>query len=232
MKTLGIIGGMGPVATYDLARKIVDRTDAAKDQEHIRVLIDCNTNIPDRTAAILYGGEDPLPAMAESAVKLASIGAEVLMMPCNTAHYFYDGVCAAADVPVLHMPRLTAERVAEQGYKRAGILATKGTIASGIYRKALEERGIEAVDPGEAGQDTLMQLIYDKVKAGNMDLSDVDIAGLLAEMKGKGAEVLLLACTELPIAFERIDAGMPTADPTLILAESAVLAAGARLKNA
>ena len=230
MKTLGIIGGMGPSATYDLAQKIVDRTEAAKDQEHIRVFIDCNTNIPDRTAAILYGGADPLPAMTDSAKKLASIGAEVLMMPCNTAHYFYDGVCAAVDVPVLHMPRLTAQRVKDLGYSRAGILATKGTIASGIYRKALEELGIEAIDPGEKGQDTLMKLIYDKVKAGNMDFSDLALPELLTEMKEKGAEVLLLACTELPIAFETIDAGMPTADPTLILAEGAVLAAGAKLK--
>ena len=232
MKTLGIIGGMGPSATYDLAQKIVDRTEAAKDQDHIRVFIDCNTNIPDRTAAILYGGADPLPAMTDSARKLVSVGAEVLMMPCNTAHFFYDGVCAAAGVPVLHMPRLTAERAKQMGYSRAGILATKGTIASGIYRKALEELGIEAIDPGEAGQDTLMKLIYEKVKAGNMDFSDVAIPELLAEMKEKGAEVLLLACTELPIAFELIDAGMPTLDPTLILAESAVLAAGAKLKNA
>jgi len=232
MKTLGIIGGMGPVATYDLALKIVNRTDAAKDQEHIRVLTDCNTDIPDRTAAILYGGADPLPAMTDSARKLVSIGAEVLMMPCNTAHYFYDGVAEAAGVPVLHMPRLTAQRARDLGYGRAGILATKGTIASGIYRKALEELGIEAIDPGEAGQDTLMALIYDKVKAGNMDFSDLAIPELLTEMKEKGAEVLLLACTELPIAFEKIDAGMPTLDPTLILAESAVLAAGARLKQA
>ena len=223
---------MGPSATYDLAQKIVDRTEAAKDQDHIRVFIDCNTNIPDRTAAILYGGADPLPAMTDSARKLVSVGAEVLMMPCNTAHFFYDSVCEAAGVPVLHMPRLTAERAKQMGYSRAGILATKGTIASGIYRKALEELGVEAIDPGEAGQDTLMKLIYEKVKAGNMDFSDVAIPELLAEMKEKGAEVLLLACTELPIAFELIDAGMPTLDPTLILAESAVLAAGAKLKNA
>ena len=86
-RNIGIIGGMGPLATCDLMEKIIDYTDAASDQEHIHVLVDSNTNIPDRTEAILHGGENPVPEMVKSAWKLESMGADILIMPCNTAHY-------------------------------------------------------------------------------------------------------------------------------------------------
>ena len=97
--TIGIVGGMGPLATCDLFRKIIDVTEAGSDQEHVRVVIDSNTEIPDRTAAILAGGKDPVPELRKSASYLVSIGADLLIMPCNTAHYFYDQVAPAVEVP-------------------------------------------------------------------------------------------------------------------------------------
>ena len=226
-KTIGILGGMGPMATYDLGMKIIENTRASCDQEHIPVLIDCNTRISDRTAAILHGGEDPLPEMRKSAVRLEAAGADFLIMPCNTAHYFYDSVCEVISIPMLHMPRETAKRLSERGIRVAGVLATDGTCQSGIYGSALEEEGIEAVYPSAEMQSVVMSLIYDHVKAGKMDFSDLDINGVVSEMKGHGAEILILGCTELPIAFGIIgDTALPTIDPTNELAKAAVLAAG------
>ena len=230
-KTIGIIGGMGPLATYDLAEKILDNTVAACDQDNIPVLIDCNTRIADRTAAILHGGADPRPEMKKSAKRLEEAGADVLLMACNTAHYFYDSVCEDIKIPVLHMPRLTAQLIFEMGVKKAGVLATDGTCQSGVYGDALKEEGIDPVYPSAEKQKIIMSLVYDHVKAGIMDFSDLDIDGVISEMKGKGAEVLILGCTELPMAFDIIgETGVPAIDPTDVLARAAVSFAGAPLK--
>ena len=141
-KTLGIIGGMGPAATCDLMEEIIALTAAERDQDHIHVVADVNTSIPDRTAAILHGGEDPVPELCRSARRLRDAGAEILLMPCNTAHYFYDSVASAAGIPVLHMPRLTAAVLREAGVKKAAVLATDGTVQSGVYADALAREGV------------------------------------------------------------------------------------------
>ena len=231
-KTIGIIGGMGPLATADLFRKIVLMTDAKCDQEHPRVLIDCNTNIPDRTAAILSGGENPIPQLAASARTLERAGADVLMMPCNTAHYFYDGVTAATKLPVLHMLRLTADRLEQEGMRTVGLLATDGTIRTGIYESLLTQRGIRVIKPDAPGQRRVMSAIYDGVKAGN--LGAIDVAALrctLDAMIAQGAECFVLGCTELPIVFAQCELPYPVADPTQILAEAAVSFAGYPVKK-
>lgn len=230
-KTIGIIGGMGPLATYDLAEKILNNTLASSDQDNIPVLIDCNTRIADRTAAILHGGADPVPEMKKSAERLEKAGADFLIMACNTAHFFYDRVCEDISIPVLHMPRITAEHLRGMGIKKAGVLATDGTCKSGVYGNALAEAGIEPVYPSAEKQKIIMSLIYDHVKAGVMDFSDLDIGSVITEMRNKGAEALILGCTELPMAFEIIgDVGLPAADPTEVLARAAVSFAGAPLK--
>ena len=130
------------------------------------------------------------------------------------------------------MPRLTAQLIFEMGVKKAGVLATDGTCQSGVYGDALKEEGIDPVYPSAEKQKIIMSLIYDHVKAGIMDFSDLDIDGVISEMKGKGAEVLILGCTELPMAFDLIgETGIPAIDPTEVLARAAVRFAGAPLKN-
>ena len=226
-KTLGIIGGMGPAATCDLMQKIISLTAADCDQKHIHIISDVNTNIPDRTAAILHGGEDPVPEMTKSALRLKNAGADYLIIPCNTAHYFYDAVAQAAQIPVLHMPRLTAQVLREAGVKRAGVLATDGTVQSGVYGKVLQEVGVEPVYPQPEHQKLIMSLIYDGVKGGKIALSDIPVQDILTEMRSRGAEKFLLACTELPIAFERLGLTRDCLDPTRVLAHAAVEYAGA-----
>ena len=230
-KTIGIIGGMGPLATCDLFRKIIDVTDAACDQDHARVLIDNNTNIPDRTAAILHGGQDPVPELAKSAGLLKEAGADVLIMPCNTAHYFYDRFAPAAGVPVLHMIRDTAQTLCRQGRSCVGLLATDGTVQSGVYGQAFEEAGIGMLTPDAAGQQAGMDVIYKGIKAGNMQIDLSGFEKAMDDLLARGAEVLVLGCTELPVAFQEFGIDRPHIDPTHVLAAAAVRFAGVPLKE-
>lgn len=225
-KTIGIIGGMGPLATADLFEKIVGHTKAACDQEHLHVVIDSNTNIPDRTAALLHGGADPLPELVKSAGRLEKMGADVLIMPCNTAHNYYDGIAAAVSVPVLHMVRLTAQALVERGVKKAGLLATDGTVRTGIYQKSFAGSGVELLTPDEAGQRAVMEMIYQGVKAGDMAFDAQPAQQAMERLLATGAEVLILGCTELPLAVKLYGIALPAVDPTLELALEAIRFAG------
>lgn len=230
-KALGIIGGMGPEATLDLFGKLIRHTDASCDAEHIRVYIDCHTGVPDRTRAILAGGESPVPYIAESVEKLAAMGAELLLIPCNTSHYYYDEIAALSPVPVLHMIRITAEALKTEGVARVGILATDGTLRSGVYQQALEAYGIAAVCPDEDDQKTVMSLIYDGIKANAPTFDAAAVERVIAHLREQGAERIVLGCTELPVAFDRYGIDSSDAvDATDLLARAAVVAAGYPLK--
>ena len=228
-RVAGIIGGMGPLATADLFTKIVSMTEAARDQEHIHMLIDNNIDIPDRTASILSGGEDPLPYMAASGQRLQAQGADFLLMPCNTAHYFWDALCETVDIPLLHMPRLTARECQKRGLKKVGLLATTGTIQSGVYAKAFEGSGVELLLPDEDGMKVLMTIIYDEVKAGK-EPHPAALYPCLQAMQQQGAEAFLLACTELPIAFAN-DKAFAYIDPTEVLAAETIRQCGGKVKK-
>lgn len=233
MKTLGVIGGMGPAATADFFSKLINLTKAETDQQHVPVLIDSNTRIPDRTAAILHGGADPVPEMCKSAQRLEKAGAEILMMTCNTAHYFYDEVQASVSVPILHMPRETAKAALAAGYKSPALLSTTGTLKSGVYSKAFEQEasGLHLLLPDVDGQQALMSMIYDGVKAGKRDFDTQRILSLLERLNFQGAECFILGCTELPLAFADYHIPGETIDPAMALARAALLAAGAEIRQ-
>lgn len=142
-KTIGILGGMGPLATADLFRKITLLTKASCDNDHIRVYIDSNAQIPDRTAAILHGGKDPLPQMRAALHSLEACGASCVIMPCNTAHYFLPQLQAETKLPFLSMLEATAKACAKfYPGKTAAVLATKGTLATGLYEKRSKKRAL------------------------------------------------------------------------------------------
>ncbi len=229
-KIIGVIGGMGPLATVDLYRKIVEHTDADCDQAHVRTIIDSNTNIPDRTAALLNGGESPVAELQESVRLLEQAGAQVLVMPCHTAHCFYDDVQAAASVPVLNMIELTVQELKRRGARRVGLLATDGAVQSGIYQRHFDGGGIELLLPDAEGQAALMDMIYAGVKAGCMSFDTTAVRAALDMLMENGAQTLILGCTELPPAFEMYDLDYPNLDPTLILALAAITAAGGKTK--
>ena len=228
-KVIGIIGGMGPMATADLFIKIVENTAAKTDQEHLHVLIDNNTDIPDRTACILAGSDAPLAPMVESAKRLVSQGADLLIIPCNTAHYFHSGVQAAVNVPVLNMPQICAQHCADRGLACVALLSTSGTVRAGIYEPYFEKLGIRLLHPTKVGIDNLMYLIYDEIKAGRTPHPERLYPELMG-LEEQGAQAFLLACTELPLVFH--DGGrVPFIDPTLLLARAAVVAAGGIVKE-
>ncbi len=230
-KTIGIVGGMGPLATCDLFRKIVEITDAGSDQEHVRVCIDSNTEISDRTAAILSGGKNPVPEMVKSSVRLQGMGADVLIMPCNTAHYFYDQITPYVDVPFLNMLEETAREIKRRGIRTVGLLATDGTVQSGVYKRAFDAEGIRMLLPSPENQKHVMDVIYKGVKAGNMSIDLTGFYGAMEALFESGAEVLVLGCTELPVAFDLFHIEKPNIDPTLVLAAAAVRFTGAKVKE-
>lgn len=222
-KCIGIIGGMGPMATCDLMQKMICHMKAESDQEHIRICVDCNTNIPDRTEAILNRGENPLPEMTKSAIRLQSDGADVLTISCNTAHWFFDELSKYVDIPIIHMPRETAKYLKKNKIKSAAVLATDGTVLSGIYEKALLEEEIRCLYPNCEEQKLVMTLIYECIKAGKPFDSHVEkIRAMIQNLRDRGAEVFVLGCTELPILFDSLTLEIPAIDPTEILAISAI----------
>ena len=227
-KTIGIIGGMGPLATVDLYKKIIDMTRADSDREHIHIIIDNYPQIPDRTTAILQGSEAPVPFILESAERLLTAGAQLLTIPCNTSHSFYEKICVGTSLPVLNMLDITAAHLQSEGVKSVGVLATDGTKKTGVYDRALSKFGIEVIYPDDEGQKKVMHLIYHEVKAGKPANLE-PICTLMEGMHALGAEKFVLGCTELPIAFCG-HMNEDIIDPTQLLAMEAIKAAGYELR--
>jgi aspartate racemase len=226
-KTIGVLGGLGPWATVDLFEKILRLTPASRDQDHLRIIIDNNPKIPDRSPAILGSGEDPTPALVATAQNLERAGADLIVIPCNTAHAFYGAIAAAVSVPVLHIMDEVAQaaRTEVPALRRAGVLATRATMAAGLYHRAFERVGVDVVGPDAAGQETVNRTIY-AVKAGQ---AGPRLAGELLpvaqSLVDRGADAIVLGCTELPFVLRPGDISVPLLDSNLILARSAVRAA-------
>ncbi len=231
-RTLGIIGGMGPMAGADLFQKIIQVTDAQKDQEHLHVILESNPKTPDRIGAILGETQSPVPEMVRSALRLEAAGCEVIVLACHTAHYFYDQVLPFVHVPFLHMPREVTSYLADHGIQRVGLLATTATLEAGVYDKPFAESGLTMIRPKKETVDEMMRLIFEGVKAGNPNVDTSRFVQDLRDLqKEEKIECFLLACTELPLLFARPEfAEFQTVDGTLVLAKAAVLAAGGKLK--
>lgn len=217
---------MGPEATVDLFRMIVMNTKAGKDQEHIHVLIDCNTDIPDRTAAIIADGVSPVPELVASAKRLEAAGAQILCVPCNTAHHFLPEVAKEVGVPFTDMLEQTAQTIAARGMNRALVLCTRGTKKAGIYTRRLASAGIEALYPDEAMQTEVDRMIYEGVKAGNRSLDVSEFRRMLKECREKLGVLPVLGCTELPLAVDYYGLEGEFINPSLILARAVIRAAG------
>ena len=229
-RTIGIIGGMGPLATCDFFEKIIRMTDASKDSEHIPMLIDCNPGIPDRVEAILRGGEDPVPEIVGGARRLIGAGAEILLMGCNTAYFFYDRIVPEISVPLIHMPRETALGAARLGFRKVGLMATEGTVLSGVYEKELRAAGVDVALPDDEGQRAVTEMIYDGIKAGGTDVDPSGFRRAATRLTEDGAEAIILGCTELPIAFHLYGINAPWLDPAVFAAATAVRMAGGNVR--
>ena len=231
MKTIiGIIGGMGPMATCDLMKKIILHTDARSDQEHLHILVDCNTNIPDRTAAIIDNGESPLPEMIKSALRLQAMGAQALVVACNTAHFFLEDLQKSISIPIISILNETALHLHHKGFRSVAVLGTYGTICSGVYSNALTSMDISCTYPNNEDQQFIMSLIYDYVKAGKDYPHPEKVHAMVNRLKAQGVQALVLGCTELPILFAKMDVTLPIIDPTVVLACAAIRFADGNLR--
>jgi aspartate racemase len=222
-KIIGILGGMGPEATADLYMKIIRATNVEKDQDHYRVIIDSNAKIPDRTPAILGKGPNPLPVMLETGLNLQRAGADFIIMPCNTAHYFHDRLQAGLEIPVLHMIRLSAEdtRRRHPEVSKAGLLASDGTLASRLY-ESYGEQGIEIVAPSGESQRDVMDAIYRDIKRGDLETGGKLLHRVAHELMDAGADAVICGCTEVSLVLHDGDLTVPVVDPLQVLAEKAV----------
>lgn len=223
-RTIGVLGGMGPLATVDLYRKIIEHTPARVDQDHLPVLIDADPSVPDRTQALLHGGEDPVPWLVRGARRLADAGASFIVIPCNTAHAFLDRVRSTCTVPIIDMIGETAREAARNVPEgaRVGILATSGTIAAGLYQSALREHGLVPIVPDEPEQALVMETIT-RVKSGDVtESAAIPAIDAARKLETGGAHALLAACTELPVVLRADQFSVPLIDPTDVLARAAI----------
>lgn len=216
-RTIGVLGGMGPAATVDFLAKIIAATPAARDQDHLPVIVRSVPQIPDRSAAILAGDDGPFRPMLDGLAMLEQAGAEVLAIPCNSAHHWHGRLARACGRPILHIAEAAAARLPPGP---VGLMATRGTIAAGVYQDRLGA-GRRLLLPDEAGQAQVDAAIA-AVKAGRSGAAPAEAAG--RALLAAGARRLLLACTELPLAMAGGPLAGYCADATRALAEACVAA--------
>ncbi|MFD0370192.1 aspartate/glutamate racemase family protein [Streptomyces sp. NPDC127114] len=223
--TLGILGGMGPLATADFYRRLVERTPAGSDQAHLPVLMWADPAVPDRTAALLGEGPSPVPALVEGARWLQRAGVSCIAVPCNTAHAYVEQLSRATGVEVLDMIRAALEAAARRtpGLERVGILATRGTRLTGLYERAGARLGLDVVQVPDVVQEEYVDTAIRAVKGG------ADPAGpgrwittATESLKERGAQAVVAACTEIPLISSAASRVLPLVDSTDALAEVAV----------
>lgn len=225
-RIVGILGGMGPAATVDFYDKLIRTTPAARDEEHLRVVIWADPTVPNRHAAINGTGEDPTPWLEHGIATLIDAGAELIVSPCNTVHAFLPAVLDSKDVEFLSIIDATVDEiVAGDGGQRIGLLAADGALASGLYQKALHDVGKQPVLLADASQRELMGTIY-RLKSGPPEQRDRDaLDAALDELAHGGATSAIVGCTELSILVDGVTTDLQLVDASQALARRTVRAA-------
>ena len=224
-KTLGILGGLGPMSSAYFYEMLTAHTRAERDSDHLNILISSRADTPDRTDYILGNSyNNPLPVMNLEVKKLIGAGADIIAIPCNTAHYFYEGISVAADVPVINIIRQTALFCYRSGLKKVGLLATEGTVRSGAYTEIFDKAQIECVVPYD-DMDTVMDIIYGKIKKGIMPDKE-EFLSISDKLFSQGCEKVILGCTELSLLKREFALGDEFLDSLEVLAYSAIKMCG------
>ena len=223
---IGVLGGMGPESTAKLLVQITRATPAAAEQDHLRVILDSNPKIPNRTEALLSGETGPIiEALAQTALSLERAGAEIIGIPCNTAHAFLPDLREAVGVPVVDMIGESALRAVETFGKEVtvGLLATDGTLRSRLYHEALEGVGLTPMSPSAPGIQYAVMDALDSVKLHGVTEDAYNaLAAAVGNLASEGATCLIAACTEVSLVFERHTPDLPWLDPLQILADALV----------
>lgn len=225
------MGGMGPEATLDCFGKLIRNTAARKDQDHLRVIIDSNPKVPDRTAAILGHGESPIPLLSAGARVLEEAGADFIIVPCISAHFFLDELRHLVKLPILSMLDVVAEAIEEQypRIKTVGLMATSGTVSGGLFQRRLNESGIDTIVPDGQVQEKLMAAIYDIKDAQPSrprSAISADLVSVAESLVDRNAQAIVAGCTEIPLALSQDHLSVPYFDSPLLLARAAIRFAG------
>ena len=235
-KTIGILGGMGPEATVDCFDKIIKNTPAAKDQDHLRIVIDSNPSVPDRTAAIVGNGESPVPVMVAGCRALQRAGADFIIIPCVSAHVFIADVQQQIELPILSIFDAVTETITREypAIKIVGLLGTSGTVSGGLFQQRIAREDITTLVPDDAMQAKIMDAIYDikntKPSRTRSEITNdlVSAAQSLMLKKPEGAQGIIAGCTEVPLALKQEHLAIPYFDAVTILARAAIIKAGIR----
>lgn len=224
---LGVLGGMGPLASAQFMLRLTLLTPATRDQDHLPAILWSDPRVPDRTAARLSGGEDPLPWLARGIAGLEAAGCGAIAIPCNTAHGWYEGMVAATGLPILHIVDAAAEELARQGVAGGpiGVMGTAGTLAMRLYQERLEGRGYDCLTPTEAEMESLVSPGIALVKANRVAEAYPPLAEAAANLKARGARAVVLGCTEIPLgilAGPHAEIGVPLIDTIDALALAAL----------
>lgn len=223
-KVVGVMGGMGPAATLHFLQALLAATPAERDQDHLRVLVDNDPHMPDRNAALTGGGPSPGPRLAAMAQGLERAGAEVLVMPCNTAHAFQAEIEAAIAIPFLSIVEATVDAAFANapGLAAVGLLAAPGCLRAGLYQDAFAARGVRTIAPQGELNARLYALIY-RIKAGEVGPdSRAEMSAIAHALIDQGADALASACTEAPLVLGARDVPVPLIDSTEALAAATV----------
>ena len=227
-RVIGVMGGMGPEATLAFFGSLLTLTPADRDQDHLRVIIDSNPAIPDRSAAVLSGGPSPVPMMAGSIAGLERAGADFVVIPCVSAHMFVDELKEHIKLPLLSILDVVADQISSdrRAIRRVGLLATSGTVKAGLFQRRLMVAGVDVILPDLQDQEAVMSAIY-AVKAGGERGQAANALRLVAHrLVQRGAQGIVLGCTEIPLVFDAKGLAIPVFDSLMILARAAVRAAG------
>ncbi|MCL2286457.1 MAG: amino acid racemase [Firmicutes bacterium] len=203
MATIGILGGMGPMATMAFYQMLINAQTIKTEQDYLDTIIYSKTSIPDRTAFILGRSYvSPVNSLMAAATALEQAGAGFIAIPCVTSHYFYDEIAKAVNIPVINMPEELAAYVKSRGITSVGLLATDGTVQSRVLHNAMEPLGINVITPDSAGQQFLMELIYG-IKQGQRIIGE-SFATVESTLYSHGAQNIILGCTELTLVKDEM----------------------------
>jgi len=221
---LGILGGLGPMSTVYFCELLISHTKAESDADHIDMLISSRATTPDRTAFILGKSPlDPLPVMLEEAERLVRGGADLIVIPCNTAHYFYEGLLEKIQVPMINIIEETVLHLKQTGISTFGLLATEGTVFSRAYEKVCNRLGVTCIVPNEDEQRRISSIIYDDIKR-NRPVELSEFLEIAASMQKRGCERLILGCTELSLLKKQLPSDTLFVDSLEVLAYRTILA--------
>ena len=223
-KTVGVIGGLGPEATLDFFAKVLAKTHAATDQEHLHLIINNRPDVPNRNEAVAGTGPSPGPALAENARSLKAAGADFLVMVCNAAHAFQKDITSTVDLPFVSIIEETVQATLEQvpGVKKVGVLGSSGCLDARLYQDAFAERGVTTFVPEGENRDSFMNLLY-RIKGGDKGNEvKAEMLKLAHALIEESAEAVIAGCTEVPLVLFATDLAVPLINSTDVLVDSTI----------